>query len=124
MPNIGVSRLTHDTLVTRAVAQMKQHGMTNIHVDHIARHPQPQQIGRFIPDATSTHARRTIIVEAESQDGLALPHTVEQFKTFHREAARVGGWFVVVVNVADQAAALALVRRVCGEAKNALVWTF
>ena len=122
MPN--VSRLTHDALIARAVAQMRQHGVTSILADHLAGHPQPQQIGRFVSDATGSLAGRSVIAEAESQDGLALSHTTEQFQTFHREANRVGGWFVAVVNVADQAAAQALIRRVCGDAKNALVWTF
>ncbi len=122
MPN--VSRLSHDTLVTRTVAEMKRQGMTNIHADHIAGYPKPEQIGKFIPDTMGAHSRSTVITEAESQEGLALAHTAEQFQTFHREATRIGGWFVVAVNSADETTARTLVRRVCGEAKNAFVWTF
>jgi len=115
---------THDRLVQLAINEAIRQGVTNIKADHLPENSKPAQIGKYIPDVTGTHSSGTIIVEAESADGLKLTHTTDQFATFYREANRIGGTFIVAVNLADKAAAEVAVKQACDNSTKVLIWTF
>lgn len=103
---------------------MAAQGYTRVRASHTDRFAACDQIGDYIPDVTAFSGSISVVAEAESRDGLALAHTEAQWKTFHKHTNQVGGCFIAVVNKSDEAAARALLTRVCGSADNALVWTF
>lgn len=116
--------LSHDRLVELTAERMVHFGYTRVCASHISRFAACDKIGRFIPDATAFSGPTFVIAEAESQDGLAASHTVEQWTSFQAQASRVGGFFVASVNRTDEAAARALLKQVRGSATNADVWAF
>ena len=111
-------------LVELTADKMVHLGYTRVRASHIDCFTACDEIGGFIPDATAFSGSVFVIAEAESQDGLAASHTVEQWKSFHAQANRLGGFFAAVVNNADGPAAKALLKQVCGSATNVDVWTF
>ncbi len=116
--------LSHDRLVALTAEKMVHLGYTRIHASHIDRFAACDKIGGFIPDATAFSGNVFVIAEAESQEGLTASHTVEQWKRFHAQARRLGGFFVAAVNTSDAPAARTLLKQVCGSATDADVWTF
>lgn len=114
----------HNTLVALIAALMRNKGMTRIKASHVINFDRCDEINGFIPDATAFTGNAFVIVEAESQEGLAEPHTARQWKTFHACANQAGGHFIAVVKNADEAAARNLLTQVCGNAGNAHLWVF
>jgi hypothetical protein len=116
--------LSHGRLVELTAERMVHLGYTRVCASHINRFTACEEIGGFIPDATAFSGSAFVIAEAESQDGLAASHTVQQWTSFHAQASRLGGFFVATVNKSDEPAAQALLKQVCGSATNVDVWTF
>ena len=130
--------LSHDRLValtaekmvhlgyTRSATLARLHslGYTRIRASHIDRFAACDKIGGFIPNATAFSGTGFVVAEAESQEGLTASHTVEQWRSFHAQASRLGGCFVAAVNKSDAPAARALLKQVCGSATDVDVWTF
>jgi hypothetical protein len=119
-----MATLSHDQLLVNVAQSMRGHGMTAIRVDHLAGYAQPDEIGRYRPDATGYYRGSLRIVEAESRDRLSLAHTVEQLTMFLAAARRANGALVVAVNAADAPDARALLRRIGATDQDTLVWTY
>lgn len=119
-----MSTLAHDTLIEMTAARLVDLSYSRVRASHIARFNACEQIGSYIPDVTAFHGSTLVVMEAESHEGLTQAHTEAQWKTFHAHASRVGGFFVAVVNKADEHAARTLLTQVCGTASNAHLWVF
>ena len=114
----------HNRLIQSTVAEMKRQGMSAIRASHIPGFTQPDIIGGYIPDATAQHGTSLCIAEAETADGLADTHTVDQWTAFFNYAVKVGGYFIAVVAKADEVKARILLRQVAKDSPRAILWTF
>ncbi len=118
------SQQDHERLIRSAINQIQRDGATQIKADHIPSFAKPAVIGGFVPDVTACYGSNMAIIEAESREGLTAQHTADQWRAFYREATRVHGYFIAVVAKADEAAASALLRKVCNSAQNIRLWAF
>ncbi len=118
------SSQAHDSLVEMTANHMVAQSYTRVRASHTDRFAACDQIGDYVPDVTAFYSNAFVVAEAESRDGLAQAHTEAQWRTFHSHVSRTGGHFIAVVSKADEAAARALLARVCGSASNVRLWTF
>jgi hypothetical protein len=101
---------------------MKRLGVTEIRADHVDGYDRPLQIGSHIPDVTGVFGQRSWVVECETVESVADPHTSEQWASFAQHSRRTGSVFAVAVPHAARADAVRLLGSVGGNAGN--VWSF
>jgi hypothetical protein len=116
--------ISHDRLIELAIRDMQQKGMTRIKADHLPGYTRPDAIQNYIPDATAYHGSQKVVVEAESREGLDLTHTSEQLSAFCSAAQSKGGYFIVVVNAADERSARLLLDSVGANNATTYLWKY
>ncbi|MDP2750927.1 MAG: hypothetical protein Q8O89_08915 [Nanoarchaeota archaeon] len=76
------SKSEHDSLVKVMADKLERDGLY-VRADHIGhKNGQPAEIAGCIPDVTGVSTSRKIIVEAETEDTIALEDTRKQLQAF------------------------------------------